>query len=90
MAPIGWPPVLAVCHQGSEVFFECCDVQLFDLFTVIHALEGIGLAVLLVQDVQLECVGPPLHGGFTLGCVGAVHHGTFGLGRHKELLVVSS
>ena len=75
VAPVGRPPVLAVGHQSSQVFFDRGDVELFDFFAVVKTLERIGLAVLLVQDVQVQGIGPPSHVRVTRSGVGAVHDG---------------
>ena len=62
MAVVGRPPVLAVCHQRLEVLLERLDVEFLDLIAVIEgAPQRVGLGVMLVQDVEIQRVGPPGH-----------------------------
>ena len=85
VTPVGRPPVLAVGHQSDHVFFQGGHVELFDFFAVVHARHGVGFAVVLVQDVQVQRLGPPghvggarrgvttVHDGAATGCVFVVH-----------------
>ena len=73
MAPIGRPPLLAVGHECGEVFLHCRHVQFLHFLAVVEALERVGLGVLLVQDVQVEGGGPPLHVRDRAGGVSTVH-----------------
>jgi hypothetical protein len=60
VAPVGRPPVLAVGHQRVQVFLQRLDVELLDFFAVVEALaHRVGLGVVLVQDVEVQCLGPP-------------------------------
>jgi hypothetical protein len=61
MAIVGRPPVLALCHQVGQVFFECGVVELFEFFVVIKAcIHRVGYRLVLMQDGQVQLVGPPL------------------------------
>ncbi len=60
MAPVGRPPFLTVGHQCMEVFFQRIDIKLLQGFTIIEVLaHGVGLGVVLMQDVEIEGIGPP-------------------------------
>ena len=60
MAPVGRPPRLAVGHQGFEVGFQRVHVQGFQRLAVVKAgAQRIGFAVVLVEDVQIQRLGPP-------------------------------
>jgi hypothetical protein len=61
VAPVGRPPGLAVGHQRGQVLLERGDVELPDFLAVVEAGQRIGLAVVLVQDVEVEGFGPPVH-----------------------------
>ncbi len=62
MAPVGWPPVLAVGHQGFQVALQCFEIEFLEFFGVVEIVaQRIGLAVVLMEDVQIQCVGPPGH-----------------------------
>ena len=64
VAPVGGPPGLAVGHQRLEVVLQCLHIEFFDFFTVVKAgAQRVGLGVVLVQDVQVEGVGPPVLAG---------------------------
>ncbi|MPN19042.1 hypothetical protein SDC9_166408 [bioreactor metagenome] len=72
--PVGGPPGLAVGHEGLEVVLQGSHVQLLQLFTVVEAgTHGVGLGIVLVQDVQVQGLGPPLHGLAAGGGLGTVH-----------------
>jgi hypothetical protein len=74
VAPVRWPPVLAVGHQGLEVILQRFDVKLLDLFAVVEVRpQRIGLAVVLVQDVEVQGLGPPIHVRHAGRCSAAVH-----------------
>ncbi len=95
MPPIGRPPVLAVGHERRQVFFERRHIQLFDFFAVVEiGPHGVGLGVMLVQDVQIQRLGPPRLGGVggTGMGIGTVHDGALacggGSGVHGASFVV--
>ena len=76
VAPVRGPPVLAVGHERGQVVLQCRHIELFDFFAVIEVCpHGVGLGVVLVQDVQIEGLGPPSHGRVAHLGVGAVHDG---------------
>ncbi len=61
VTPVGRPPRLAIGHQGVQIFFQGGNIELFQLFSIIErGPHGIGLGVVLVQDVQIERLGPPI------------------------------
>ncbi len=58
---VGGPPVLAVRHQCVEVFLEAFVVEGLEGFSVVKIrIHGVGLGVVLVEDVQVEVLGPPI------------------------------
>ena len=64
VAPVGRPPWLAIGHEGRKVLLEGCNVKVPDHLAVVEPFShGIGLAVVLVQDVEVQCIRPPIHRG---------------------------
>ena len=62
VAPVRRPPVLAGGHELVEVFLQRCNVKFLDFFPVVEVgAQWVRLGVKLVQDVQIEGVGPPFH-----------------------------
>ena len=58
MTVVGWPPILTVRHQGVEVFLQSLIVKVFEGLSIVKVLaHGVGLAVVLVEDVQIEVFG---------------------------------
>ena len=58
---VGWPPILTVRHQGVEVFLQSLIVKVFEGLSIVKVLaHGVGLAVVLVEDVQIEVFWPPV------------------------------
>jgi hypothetical protein len=52
------------------------DIEFFDFFAVMEARpHGVGLGVVLVQDAQIQSLGPPSHGALRGGGIGTVHDG---------------
>ncbi len=78
MAPIGRPPILTVGHQRLDVPLQRRDVELPELLAIVEArTQRGGLRVVLVEDVEIEGLGPPVHvGHIDRGCT-TVHDGTF-------------
>ena len=61
MTVVGGPPVLAVRHQGVEILLEALVVEALEGFSVVKIrVHGVGLGVVLVEDVQVEVLGPPI------------------------------
>ena len=61
MTVVGRPPVLAVRHQGVEILLEALVVEALEGFSVVKIrVHGVGLGVVLVEDVQIEVLGPPI------------------------------
>ena len=75
VTPVGRPPVLAVGHDGGEVFLQRGHIELFHFIAVVEGLpHRVGLAIVLVEDVKVERLGPPSHVGIACGGIAAVHH----------------
>ena len=56
---------------------EAVKVQCLDLFTIVEVCpHGVGLTVVLMEDIEVEGLGPPIV-GFVCGSVAAVDDGTF-------------
>ena len=90
MAPIGRPPFLAVGHQRLEVLLQGRDVELPDLFTIVETLQRVRLGVMLVQDVEIERIGPPIHHRGAGRGQGPVHDRTFAARRLVDTIHLSS
>ncbi len=71
--PVGRPPGLAVGHQGMEVGLEGVVIEAAEGISIIERLiHRIGLAVMLVQDVEVEGIGPPNLRLLAGGSIGSV------------------
>ncbi len=89
VAPVGRPPGLAVGHQGLEVVLERVDVELLQLFAVVETgAHRVGLAVVLMKDVEVEGLGPPVHPGHAGRGQAAVHDRA--LAGRTRLVVICS
>jgi len=63
VAPVRRPPVLRIRHQRLHVPLQRLDVQLLQLVTVVETrAQRIGLGIVLMQDVEIEGLGPPVLG----------------------------
>ncbi len=61
MPPVRGPPVLRISHQRRQVFFQRSIVELLELAFVVKArLHRVGRRRMLVQDGEVELVGPPI------------------------------
>ena len=61
MAEVRRPPVLRIRHQRVEIFLHGLQVEALELFSVVELLaHGIGLGRMLVQDIQLQLIRPPV------------------------------
>jgi hypothetical protein len=90
MAPVGRPPVLGVGHEGGQVLLERRKVQLLEGLGVVEVgAQGVGHRLVLVQDRQVELMGPPVavapRGDRGLGAL-AAREGAFRFVRHRCLL----
>jgi hypothetical protein len=66
VAVVGRPPVLRVGHQRLQVGDDGVQIELLERLGVVERLaHRVGLAGLLVQDVEVQLVGPPV--GVTRG-----------------------
>ena len=61
VAEVRGPPVLRIRHQGMEVFDNGIQVEPLEFLGVVEPrAHGVGLRRVLVQDVQLQLIGPPV------------------------------
>ncbi|MEI2695164.1 MAG: hypothetical protein V9E90_08850 [Saprospiraceae bacterium] len=61
MAPVGRPPVLRVGHQRGEVFLQRGQVELLEFLGVVEIrAQRIRLLAVLVQDIQVQLLRPPV------------------------------
>ena len=68
MAVIGRPPLLGVGHQRIEILFQGLIVELFEFLGIVEFLaHGIALAGMLVENLQVQLVRPPV----PVGCAAA-------------------
>src|SRR5690554_216272 len=93
VAPVCRPPVLAIGHQCVQVFLDGFEIELFDFFTVIEVFtQRIGFTVMLMQDVKVQRLRPPIHDIAVFGGVGTMHYRTLTtrrIVRHSTLLFSS-
>ena len=74
VTPICRPPILAVGHQLVHVLFERFVIEFFDFFAVVEVFaHRVCLAVVLVQDVQIQVLRPPGRHIALLLRIGPVH-----------------
>ena len=61
VAEVRRPPVLRLGHQFAEVLLHGLQVETLELFGVVEILaHRIGLGGMLVQDIELQLVRPPV------------------------------
>ena len=61
VAPVGRPPVLRIRHQRVEVLLQRGEVELLEFLGVVELLaHRVGLRRVLVQDLEVQPVGPPV------------------------------
>ncbi len=61
MTEVRRPPVLRVGHQRREIFLHRRQIEALEFFGVIEVpAHGIGLGGMLVQEFELQLVGPPV------------------------------
>ncbi len=61
VAPVGGPPLLRVGHQRGQVFLHRGQIKLLEFFGVVEIrAHRVGGWRVLVQDVQVQLVGPPV------------------------------
>ena len=61
VAEVGRPPVLRVGHQRVEVLLQGLEVELLELLGVVELLaHGIGQGGVLVEDLEVQLVRPPV------------------------------
>ena len=61
VAEVGRPPLLRIRHQGMKVLDHGIQVEALEFFRVIELLaHGIGQRGVLVQDVQVQLIRPPV------------------------------
>ena len=61
VAVVRRPPLLRVRHQGMEILDHGIQVEALELLGVIERLaHGIGQGRVLVQDLQVQLIGPPV------------------------------
>ncbi len=74
VSPVGRPPRLAVRHQRVQVLLQCGDVELLQLLAIVEVgAQRVGLAVVLMEDVEVQRLGPPLDVRRADARVAAVH-----------------
>jgi len=73
VAPVRWPPVLIVCHQGFDVGLYRVVVQrLGSGAVVIIRVHRVCARTVLVQNVEVQRLGPPFGDGFVHASVATV------------------
>ena len=90
VAPVGRPPVLALGHQVGQILLHGRVVELLEGFAVVEIrVHGVGHRLVLVQDGQVQLIGPPVCVG--LGAVRGARaassvEGALGFLGHQDLL----
>ena len=61
VTPVSGPPILRIGHQLGKVFLDRGQVEFFEFFCVVKiGVHRVGSRRMLVQDVQVQLVGPPV------------------------------
>ena len=61
MAPVRRPPGLGIRHQGVDVALQRRQIELLELLGVVEGLaHGVGQGGVLVKNVEIELVRPPV------------------------------
>ena len=85
MAEVGRPPVLRIGHQGAQVGDHGIEVEALERLGVVERrAHRVGERGMLVQDLQVELVGPPVTVRMALGCTA---ERALALGRHRPSLM---
>ena len=74
---VSGPPILAVLEEILHVGLERLDVEILERLTIVEPAKRIGLGVVLVQDVEVQRIWPPLHHVLPRGGIAAVHDRAF-------------
>ena len=79
-APIRRPPRLTITHQLAQIFFQSLIIQGLKSFPVVKIrVIRIGFHIVLMQNIQIQSPGPPLHNvGFNMH-IRSVHNRAFSL-----------
>ena len=83
-APVRGPPLLAVGHQGADVVLQRLDVQRLQRLAIVEVgAKRVRLAVMLVQDVEVQRTGPPIGVRRRGRGMAAMHHRAFAGAVHR-------
>ena len=81
MTPVCRPPVLTFVQQGLHIRLHGVEIQRLHFLTVVEVgAHRVCLAVMLVQDVQIQRGRPPAGDRGASRGLAAMHHGAFALG----------
>ena len=79
VAEVGRPPLLRVGHQRVQVLDHGIQIEALELFRVVELLvHRIGQRRVLVQDVEVQLIRPPV--GIGLRLASAVRYRALGFG----------
>lgn len=82
VAEVGRPPVLRGGHQREQVLLHGRQVQALEGLRIVEVrVHRIGLGRVLVQDLQVQLVGPPVTVGYAAAGSGMLER-TLGFRRH--------
>ena len=82
VTPVCGPPLLRAGHQVCQVFLDRSEVELLEFFGVIEiGSQRVGCWGVLVQNVQVELIGPPI----AVGCA-AVGRGHASMTGYRTLV----
>ena len=78
MTPIGGPPFLTISEQRMHILFERVEVEIFDFVSVVESrAHRIRFRIVLMQDVEVERLGPPIRDIHTRLRHAAMHYRAF-------------
>ncbi len=85
VTPVGRPPALALGHQGMDVALDRVEIERLHRLAVAEArAHRIGLGVVLMQNVEVQRIRPPVHHRPGHGGVASVHDRAFA-GRRRSV-----
>ena len=66
MAPVGRPPVLRVGHQRAQILLQSGQIKLLEFFGIVEiGAHRVGLGGMLVQDIEIHLIRPPILIGYS-------------------------
>ena len=74
VTPVCGPPILTIGHQRFDVFFDSVKIKRLDRFAmVVIGIHRVGACAVLVQDVEVQGLGPPFGDAVVSAGVATMH-----------------